>query len=352
MRKKIIIKFIIVIIVASILLINRCVADWEKGIELYQSGNYNEAIRVFKEVVKYNPKLPEGYFMIGLCYYRTGNIKDALDNFQQALNYNSAHKGSLFYIGKIYMEIKEYKNAIKYFSLALQNTNENIEKLDILKLRGGCYIKIKDYEKAIDDFNEVVKNDYNDDLSNYLLGLANYNSGKIVQAEKYARIAFELNSNNRDYGILLMNILLELKKYKEGNKIGQDLLNKYNNDEEIIELIGDTYLGSREYRKAIYYYSRLIKLNDKCLLNKAQAHIALGEYREAEQILNSLLKKDFINERIINLLCYVYEKSNKLEEALIMYQKAYDITANVKYKESIQRIQEKIKQRELESDLK
>jgi predicted Zn-dependent protease len=89
-------------------------------------------------------------------------------------------------------------------------------------------------------------------------------------------------------------------------------------------------------------------LTDKVLYNKAQAYVGLGEYKEAEKILTSLAKKDNKNEKILNLLAYIYEKTDQLEQAMKLYDEIYKITKKSKYKESIERVQEKIKKQELE----
>lgn len=326
-------------------------AGWEEGLKLYKEHRYAEAIKEFKDVIKYNPKLADGYFMLGLCSYNLGNAKEAIDNFKKVLDLDSNHKGALFYIGKFYYEQSNCSEAVKYFSLALLNNNDSTTVPGILKLRATCFLKMKAYDNAINDLRILNKSDQKNAVSFYLLGLAYYNNGEIKLAEEVMRKALELEPHNREYIVIMMNILIDLKKYEEATKYEQIILAKYNNDQELIELLADAYLGNKNYNQATVLFKSLSNPNDRCLINMAQAYIFLGEYKQSESILEALVKKGIEDVKIYDLLAYVYEKMDKLENALSVYKKVYELTKKGKYRDSLRRIEEKIKQKELEQSL-
>jgi|JI6StandDraft_1071083.scaffolds.fasta_scaffold45263_3 tetratricopeptide (TPR) repeat protein len=58
---------------------------FEKGNELYQKGNYNEAIKAYESVLATKKQSAELYFNIGNCYYKMNKVAPAIYNYEKAL---------------------------------------------------------------------------------------------------------------------------------------------------------------------------------------------------------------------------------------------------------------------------
>ncbi|AIG29073.1 BatE protein [Flavobacterium psychrophilum] len=61
---------------------------FDKGNNLYQKGNYQEAITVYESVVKSGQQSAELYFNLGNCYYKLNKVAPAIFNFEKALLLN------------------------------------------------------------------------------------------------------------------------------------------------------------------------------------------------------------------------------------------------------------------------
>ena len=61
---------------------------FDKGNNLYQKGNYQEAITVYESVVKSGKQSAELYFNLGNCYYKLNKVAPAIFNFEKALLLN------------------------------------------------------------------------------------------------------------------------------------------------------------------------------------------------------------------------------------------------------------------------
>ncbi|SFB00919.1 TPR repeat-containing protein [Flavobacterium swingsii] len=61
---------------------------FDKGNNLYQKGNYQEAIIVYESVVKSGQQSAELYFNLGNCYYKLNKVAPAIFNFEKALLLN------------------------------------------------------------------------------------------------------------------------------------------------------------------------------------------------------------------------------------------------------------------------
>ena len=61
---------------------------FDKGNNLYQKGNYQEAITVYESVVKSGQQSAELYFNLGNCFYKLNKVAPAIFNFEKALLLN------------------------------------------------------------------------------------------------------------------------------------------------------------------------------------------------------------------------------------------------------------------------
>ena len=61
---------------------------FDKGNNLYQKGNYQEAITVYESVVNSGQQSAELYFNLGNCFYKLNKVAPAIFNFEKALLLN------------------------------------------------------------------------------------------------------------------------------------------------------------------------------------------------------------------------------------------------------------------------
>ena len=58
---------------------------FEKGNQLYQNGQYQEAITTYGNILKSGQESAEVYFNLGNCYYKLNKVAPAVYNFEKAL---------------------------------------------------------------------------------------------------------------------------------------------------------------------------------------------------------------------------------------------------------------------------
>lgn len=77
----------------------------KKGRSLYQSGNYQEALKVLTEAIEMNPKFGQAYYNRGILHEKLGNQQQALNDLTSAaqLGHKKAQKFLLSY-----MDTQEY----------------------------------------------------------------------------------------------------------------------------------------------------------------------------------------------------------------------------------------------------
>jgi hypothetical protein len=77
------IMFFALFVVVSDTIIANTDTEYDKALKYYNSGKYKEAVTLFKEYVKKNPK-PSAYYRIGYALYELGKYDEATEYFKEA----------------------------------------------------------------------------------------------------------------------------------------------------------------------------------------------------------------------------------------------------------------------------
>ncbi|OLZ08972.1 tetratricopeptide repeat protein [Sulfobacillus thermosulfidooxidans] len=95
-----------------------------QGTKAWESGDRDEAMKIFNRIMDVYPERPEGYNKLGVIYAETGQLDHAEKYFLYALSKEKMHVPSLTNLGNIYLERGQIDEAIKHYTLALQSDPE------------------------------------------------------------------------------------------------------------------------------------------------------------------------------------------------------------------------------------
>ena len=91
--------------------------------QVYENGNYSEAIGYFEDILEQNPNYADGYNGLGWCY--GSNVIDSLEtarqNFDSANALNSNFADATAGRGFVLLALKQYSLAVNDFSRIIQN---------------------------------------------------------------------------------------------------------------------------------------------------------------------------------------------------------------------------------------
>lgn len=143
-----------IIIVLSLIFPNACKQHKEfkqkieSGKKALDSKDLPSAIKYFDEAIKIKPKLPDGYYGVGVAYCK--------DCFNNGMHCDTA----LFYLNKVKEINPKYRNT--YYNLAV------------------CKVELRNYAGALDDINNAIRTNPNDtdywgQRAGINIGLKNYN---------------------------------------------------------------------------------------------------------------------------------------------------------------------------------
>ncbi len=142
------------------------------GLAYYRNGQFDEAIKLYNEVLKLKPEDPKTYQLLGLVYNQKKEYQLALDSYNKALNMNPPKDlmvEALVNRGSLYTDILgKYDEALADFKKVLELAPENT---DAFLNTGITYYKKKQYDDAINIFNTAQQKNNKDTKLLYLKAL-------------------------------------------------------------------------------------------------------------------------------------------------------------------------------------
>ncbi len=258
-------------------------------------------------------------------------------------------------------EAKLISNDIDYINttLLLSQAKSWIENGDLKKFSN--FFSCKNYNDIIGEFLFLVSNLYssqdNFEKSNFYLNLSNFLNPKFIfnlslvaenqyfnkeykKAKKTLKIFEEENKFYHWYRVKKeAQIISNQKSRKESlNHIASKFSKIKKPNNKFIFDIANFYKNSKEYTKAITYYSEIIdsiqnpEIKADLLYRRGGSFERIGDYEKADEDLLHSLRLIPDDAYVLNYLAYSWlERDYKIQEAIEMLEIAYDLESEDPY---------------------
>ena len=257
-----------------------------KGMNAYESGDYDTAVNEFKEAISYDGSNADYYIHLGMAYVEQKSYDEALGYFNQAEGCaeNDDQKALLNRgrgIACLYQG--DYQTAIKWFGDALNiSSQSNVIRIDTLYYKAEAEQKSGDYQAAVQSYGQII--DLKDDAGTRMLrGMAYMQLQDYASAEKdlYAAI----KQSRKSYAVYrtLYSALEAQGKDDEAKQVLNDAL----------QLSGSS--GEDYYNRGMIYVDLQDYTNAADMLNKSYdkgykaALLGLGELSYTQQDYDTAL---------------------------------------------------------------
>lgn len=257
-----------------------------KGMNAYESGDYDTAVNEFKEAISYDGSNADYYIHLGMAYVEQKSYDEALGYFNQAEGCaeNDAQKALLNRgrgIACLYQG--DYQTAIKWFGDALNiSSQSNDIRIDTLYYKAEAEQKSGDYQAAVQSYGQII--DLKDDAGTRMLrGMAYMQLQDYASAEKdlYAAI----KQSRKSYAVYrtLYSALEAQGKDDEAKQVLNDALQLSGSSSEDYYNRGMIYVDLQDYTNAA---DMLNKSYDK---GYKAALLGLGEVSYTQQDYDTAL---------------------------------------------------------------
>ena len=254
-------------------------AHYLQASELYNSGDYQQALTEIDSAIRYNNKFAQFYQLRGDIYKAQFNYPQALSSYEESIKYRSNFSYVYRNMGEIYFILKKYDDALRVFRKV--RANEPSDLYIYLEI-AECYMELNELEVA-----------YND--------LADYRRLKIVSNEPL----------DAEYYRLLGKTYFRFKRYDDAIVPLKEYISIETQDEEALFLLGKSYYQVRNFENGVNCFNKLIKIDD-----------TIGEWYMYRGIY-FYQKKDL--EDAESQLLYALELDNQLIEAHLFLGKIYEV---------------------------
>ena len=233
--------------------------------------------------------------------------------------------------------------------------NNNTEKLTQV-------FSCKNHNDVISEFLFLISNLYssqdNFELSNFYLNLSYFLNPKFVfnlslvaenqyfnrEYKKAKKTLKNFKKNDSFYYWYRVKkeaqIIAKQRNKKESlNYITAEFDKIYKPNDKILFDIANFYKNSKEYEKAIKYYSKIIytlddfsEMKSDLLYRRGGSYERIGNYEKADEDLLNALRINSDDAYVLNYLAYSWlERNYKINEAIEMLEKAYSLKNNDPY---------------------
>ena len=120
-----------------------------RGLELYGSGKYEDAIKSYKEAIRLKQDYAEAHSNLADAYFQLKEYKKAIEECKQVLRYDPGSSAAYNNIGTAYRKLGEHKKAIEAYKEAIRRNPKTT--LTYFNL-GATYVGQSDYEGALEQY--------------------------------------------------------------------------------------------------------------------------------------------------------------------------------------------------------
>ncbi|TXJ43060.1 tetratricopeptide repeat protein [Brachyspira pilosicoli] len=298
------------------------------------TGNYEEALKIFSSVsnsLYFDEELKHN---IGITYLNMEMYDDALVTFEEALSINSNYVPTLLTIGKFYMDRDLPRLAKGYYErvLKLEENDEAMFNVGIIALNEGMQ------SLAYDTLSKLVRksnNEYADMAANVLGDIyviaGDTDSAIEMYLKSLANSKTQVESVKR-----LVKVYEQVEDYDSIKKVYEQILNQNPNDINTMIALGNLYEEENNYDKAVKYYYRLSKIKNYTNAYEAIGLLANAYYKgnkldEAEDNYKKIImldKKDDLYKTALERLGDITYRQKAFTASLKYYKEIYTIETN------------------------
>ena len=339
-------------------------SDWDRGVALYNKGNYHAALVEFQDIVLERPDAAGAWYYIGLCefklkrydrvelplshsidlleiqtpsspdiagawytigisHYLQAHYDKALDPLKRYIDIAAKSKRDIdasarTALARSYFFLERYDEALPLLAAANEesgtaNGERAKERAANSYYAGAIYFKREDDDRAIASLREAISGNSEDAAALELL------------AESLMRKARKSNSDAR---------WIEAAQVGEKLKIIRDDLKTAN-------ILGRANLGARKFDQAVEPLEKLAKANPdngQAWLYYGIALSRSGKMRRAMEALEITIQLTPDSIPALSELGYVYESDKQYQQALRIYEQAYAASGDAAIKASADRV--------------
>jgi tetratricopeptide (TPR) repeat protein len=312
--------------------------------DLALSNQFDEALKLYQEIAKANPKDAQSYLRMAQIYQQQKKYDEArqamdkaraLDPDSLEIRYNEARL--LEAEGKVPQAIASLKNVLEQTGKKNYNTAEKGYRAMILERLGLLYNNVEQYGEAIETFRQIAALDPDVAPRAEAQIIDTYRTAHdFAKAREESDLAAKKYPNDRTLRSVRAELLADLGKTDEAvAELKKNMDGTEDHDRETWLGIAQVYEKSRNFEAMTKALDSAEKLStskeEKISVDFMRGVMYEREKKmsEAETVFRRVLEQDPDNASALNYLGYMLaDQDTRLDEAQRLIQKAVDQEPN------------------------
>jgi choline-sulfatase len=255
-------------------------------------GKSDEAIQKLSELVRLDPKIVDGYFLLGNEYLKKAQYDEEVIAFKKALDLKPDYDFAVINLANTYRKMGKIDDALLGFEYFLQKNPDNVQVLGRI---GELQLARNDPDQAMVYFDRALKIDAKTSWIYNSKGAALLQKKQTKEAEAAFRKALELNPK---INMVHFNLAQVFELRGSDVEAQQEYLKELEIAPKNFKAsfnLGRSYLKSGKSAEAITYFQKAISdAPDFGLgyLYLAQAHLETNQIDKAAELAKAGLSKD------------------------------------------------------------
>lgn len=350
--------FLIVLLTA-----NASASDWDRGVALYNKGEFRKAIAEFQDIVQERPDAAGAWYYIGLCEFklkRYDRVELPLSRSIDLLEIQSPSSadiaGAWYTIGMSFYLASQYEKAIaplnRYLDITAKAKREVDPSARTALARAYFFLDRHDEALPLLAGNRADKppgSDKSKDIAAnlYYQGAIYFKREDDLRATAALRESVKANPEDAAAIELLAESLMRRARKTNSAAVwneaaeASEQLRSVRDDEKTAGVQGRAFLGAKQFDRAVAPLEKLARAdiaNGQAWLYYGIALSRSGKMRKAMEALEITIQLMPDSIPAMSELGYVYESDKQYQQALRIYEKAYSVSSDPGMKESMERV--------------
>ena len=339
---------------------------YEKGFSLINEGKYDNAIKIFDEILDTDPRHTDALLKKGIAFNRLFKYDDALLCYEKIIGIDPNHVDALFYKGLALSVLGRHEESVSFYdkALAIQPNHQNtllnkgislsilgrgdesidcFEKIlenepdnfEALYNKGEAYEKSSRYDEALSCFEKILENEPDHQSSLFYKGKILSQKGKHSDALIFYDKVLKSSPDHFDalyHKGLTLSILGGLDEaitcFDKILKNNPNHLDGLFNKGFTLSLLG-------KYKESIKIFEKVFEIypdHPKALIGMIYCYFNIKKYDNALEYCDKVLEFEPSNSVAHYNKSRIYAIQNKTDDALVFLKQA--VSENSNYKET------------------
>lgn len=251
------------------------VAKINMGHVKFERGQIDEAVKLYEEAYKAQPRRHDILYTIASAYYLSGRYEEAIAQFDKVLEKDASHMGAEYFKADSWLKLGRLDDAEKAF----KDLQEKMPNYRYVKLKLAYIRMMRGDNAATEDVRKIIEESKNADDRHFGAVMLRKKGDTDASMAIHQKLRDE-NPDKSIYGVYLAREYLEVNNYARASEILMALIDDNLDNTMAWEMLslsllhqGEDAMMLGEFEQARSYFEQALSME----VHSVQAHCSLSQ---------------------------------------------------------------------------